>query len=501
MSSKFVSFALMLAVAVETVVAADLNFAPPRLVPAPQKASWRLTDCASLTNGVRINLNLAGEHETVRAWYVAHLKEVFGVTANVQTLTVARPEGEGDEGYRIVLGPHVLEIGAKGLTGARYAFQTLRQLMIPKRGTMKVEGWMAPVCDIRDRPESAFRGIHLCWFPETKVSFIERCIRLAGYYKMNYVVVETWGTFRSEKYPWWGWKTGTMTKAEIARLRGIAQDLGVTLIPQFNIFGHATMSRGQSGKHAALDVHREYQPIFEPYRGWNWCLSNPVACKMIDDLVCELHEAFGNPPYFHIGCDEANRPSCPVCRAQDYVELIAGNITRVSKLLESRGARAMMWHDMLLKRGTFSPFYANAGAGEERLLGKLPKSVVICDWFYGGVVKAGYPTFAHFREAGYDLLTSPWDQPAGTFAQTQAAHAAGALGVLGTTWHHVYKDALGREFVPTASGAWGTRADCSAFIDHWRQVGWDMNVQDSDETGVVTDQIPSRSNIEYNPGF
>ena len=484
-----------------TAGGADFNFAQPQLVPTPQKATWRLTDCVSLTNGVTVHLNLAGDHALARAWYEEHLKEVFGLTCDVRTLTVARPEGEGEEGYRMVLGGRAIEIGAKGLTGARYAFQTLRQMAIPKRGTMKVEGWIAPACDIRDMPATKFRGIHLCWFPESKVSFIERCIRLAGYYKMNYVVIETWGTFRSEKYPWWGWKTGTMTKAEIARLRGIASDLGVTLVPQFNVFGHATSSRGQSGKHATLDVHPEYQPLYEPRSGWNWCLSNPETCRVIDDLVCEMHEAFGNPPYFHIGCDEAHRPSCPVCRAHDYVDLVASNITRVATLLKSRGARAMMWHDMLLKAGTFRPFYAMANAGEERLLDKLPKSVIICDWYYGGVVKAGYPTFAHFRKHGYDLLTSPWEIPAATLAQARAAREAGALGVLGTTWHHVYKDSLEREFVPAASGAWGTASDTASFKDHWRQMGWDMKVQDYEDTGFVTEQVPSVSNIEYKPGF
>ena len=260
-----------------------------------------------------------------------------------------------------------------------------------------------------------------------------------------------------------------MTKAEIRRLKAIADDLGVTLVPQFNVFGHASMSRSQSGKHAVLDLNRAYQPLFEPHHGWNWCLSNPEAQRVVDGLVVEMHEAFGNPPYFHIGCDEAHPPSCPTCRAQDYVGLIASNITRVATLLEKRGARAMMWHDMLLKQGAWGRFYANAKNGEEKMLGVLPKSIVICDWFYNeGVSPEGYPTFAHFRKAGYDVLCSPWESVMGTAAQAKAAQAAGALGLLGTTWHHVYKRAIANQFVPTTAGAWGTEADSYGFIDHWR---------------------------------
>ena len=54
---------------------------------------------------------------------------------------------------------------------------------------------------------------------------IERSVRLAAYYKLNYAVIESWGTFRSDVAPWYGWPDGTMTKQEVARLKEIADDL------------------------------------------------------------------------------------------------------------------------------------------------------------------------------------------------------------------------------------------------------------------------------------
>ena len=341
--------------------------------------------------------------------------------------------------------------------------------------------------------------MHLCWFPETDVRLVERCIRLAGYYKMNAVVLETWGTFRSERHPWLGWRDGRMTKAEIRRLRGIADDLGVTLIPQVNVFGHASMSRGASGKHAVLDLSPEYQALYEP-GGWNWCLSNPSARQVIDDLVTELHEAFGSPPYFHIGCDEAGEPRCPDCRAADYVKLVADHVTHVAKLLESRHARAMMWHDMLLRKDEFKPFYANAKHGEERMLGELPKSIVICDWFYDDHVQTNYPTFRHFRDAGHDVLTCPWENGVtATEAMAKALRTAGGLGLLGTTWHHAYRNMIGRQFVASAAAAWGTSADSYDFDGHWRQMGWDTGIGNYGDCGYTTEQIPSSTNPEVVP--
>ena len=467
----------------------------------PVKAEWRLDQCVGLTADLQVRVRVASEVADCARWFADHARAAFGVSWRVEATVSDMPRALPVEGYTLKLSPaDGIDITAKNLTGVRYAFQTLRQLAQPKRGTMKVEGWIAPACEIEDAPKMAFRGMHLCWFPEVDVKLIERRLRLAGYYKMNHVVLENWGTFRSERHPWWGWADGSMTKGEIRRLKAIADDLGITLVPQFNVFGHAAMSRIVSGKHAVLDLQPEYQPLFEPHLGWNWCLSNPYACQTIDELVVEMHEAFGNPPYFHIGCDEADPPSCAECRAQDYVGLVASNITRVAKLLETRGARAMMWHDMLLKKGEWGMFYAKAEHGEEKMLGVVPKSIVICDWYYEGVVSTnGYPTFAHFRKAGYDLVTAPWECADATVAQADAARQVGALGLLGTTWHRLYKQDIGCQFVSSAAAAWGTRPEPYAFPDHWRQMGWDMHVDNYGDCGLVEEQVPSKPHAEISP--
>ena len=473
------------------------NFVRPYVVPEPAGMTYVSNVCVRLDGATRVRL-VTGETRNAD-WLSDHLAAALHVRPSVEVSTdEGLPTGDA---YRLSADASGFTVRAADLAGVRNAFQTLRQVLVAERGVAAAKAWISPAFEISDRPAHDFRAVHVCWFPETEARHVERLIRAAAACKFNCVILESWGTFRFETNPWYGWPEGSMTKDVVRRLADLARDLGVALVPQINVFGHAAASRGGAGKHAGIDLHPERASLFEPRAGWTWCLTSPEVFRVQCELLAEMHEAFGNPPYFHIGCDEADPPSCPTCRAQDYVGLIASNITRVATLLEKRGARAMMWHDMLLKQGAWGRFYANAKNGEEKILGMLPKSVIICDWFYGNVVNSGYPTFAHFRKAGYDLLTSPWDVPTATLVQARAARAAGALGVLGTTWHHVYKDSLGREFVPTASGAWGTGGDVSMFIDHWRQMGWDANVQDSDETGVVTDQIPSRSNIEFRPGF
>ena len=346
-----------------------------------------------------------------------------------------------------------------------------------------------------------FRGIHICWFHETEPWEVERLVRLAAYYKLNYAVIEPWGTFRSEIAPWFGWPDGTMTKEEIQRIKRIADDLGITLIPQINVFGHATMARSAGGKHAVLDLNPEYQPLFEPLGGWNWCLSNPEARKLIQDLIKEQMEAFGNPPYFHIGCDEAIEPSCPDCLSRPYSELFLEHIKAINETISSLGARTMMWHDMLLEAGDarWKGFYANGTAQTTEALKGFPKDIVICDWFYDGA-KEAYPTLDYFKGLGFDVLTCPWLNWGGTVSQGRYAHEKGLFGILGTLWHHYYGGDLVSAAFALANVAWNP--DFTApyglayhVYNHLRQVGWDMGVADPRRTGIYYGEIPSEPEL------
>ena len=286
-------------------------------------------------------------------WLSRHFAEWFGnqapqvVADNPSTFDLGL--STNSEAYAVSAGESGVRIAANTLAGVRWAAYSLRQLAIAKRGTFKTEGRILPTLSIEDAPHLAFRGIHLCWFPEVRPAQIERAIRLAALLKFNYAVIEPWGVFASERHPWFGWPEKPATKEEIARLVGIGRDLGITLVPQLNVFGHASSARSCTLKHATLDLHPEYEPLFEP-GGWNWCLTNPEAQRVLRELIAELHDDFGNPPFFHLGCDEAQPPSCPECRKRPYGELVCEHLTGLADFVRQRGARAMIWHDMLLDR-------------------------------------------------------------------------------------------------------------------------------------------------------
>ena len=411
----------------------------------------------------------------------------------------ASPPGE-PESYTVFADSSGVRIAARSLAGVRWAAYSLRQLAIARRGTLRTEGRLLPTLRISDAPRLALRAVHLCWFPETRPERIERAIRLAALLKFNCAIVEPWGTFRSARHPWFGWPDAPATPEALSRLAAIGRDLGVTLVPQLNVFGHASLSRTSSLKHAALDLRPEYEPLFEP-GGWNWCLSNPEARRVLRELVDEMHEACGRPPFFHLGCDEAQPPSCPECRRRPYGELVREHVAAFAAFVRERGARAMVWHDMLLDRADprWAGFVASGSPATAALADTLPRDVVVCDWQYADPDpkrrRDDWPTLAHFLGKGFAVAGCPWLNFAAMEPMADFLAAHGGLGLVATTWHRQGGADWRNAFRAAACAAWGTpprpvapQFD-TAFAVALRLAGLDAGVSSYRDTGLVEDQL------------
>ncbi|MBQ0007039.1 MAG: family 20 glycosylhydrolase [Alistipes sp.] len=465
--------------------------AKPEIIPAPASMEISSTEYFPLDK-VIVNC----EDASSVAWAQNHFNEWYGEYAPAVKRGKNRSDIDNDEGYVLTVDEKGIQISAKTIQGVRYALYSLRQVTMPKRGTLEVEGWISPKMTVKDSPKSSFRGMHICWFRETKIWEVERAIRLAAYYKMNYAVIESWGTFKSEIAPWYCWPDAEMTKEEIARLRGIADDLGITLIPQLNVFGHASGARGGGGKHAVFSVNPQYQTLFEPDNGWNWCLTNPEARRIIIGLLKELHEDFGRPPFIHIGGDEADEPSCPECLKRPFDEIFLEHLNAIDKAVNEMGARPMMWQDMLLQRGDerWKGFYANGSEATAKAALTLPKDIVICDWFYGEP-KESYPTMSYFQDLGYQVVATPWNNYKGMVPQVKYNQEHNMFGVLGTLWHHFYGSELRNIFFHTAMMAWyGDIVPISSmstkFFTHLHHVCWDMKATDMNQYGIFYYDVP-----------
>ena len=465
--------------------AAEFDFGAPGVQPNPVKLETSRTEVVALDARTRVEVN--GFDEAIRAEFALW----FGVTPEVGLLSApARRDASGTvkkpEGYSISAKDGRIRIVAADAAGARYAVRTLFQLSVPRRGVRTTSGFLIPECEVEDAPALGWRGTHFCWFPENSEFDLTRALYLSALFKFNYVIIENWGAFRSERHPWYGWPQGQMTPDAVRRLAATAKKLGVTLVPQLNVYGHASLCRRDSGKHAALDLHPEYAPLFEPDSGWNWCLTNPETYTVQAELADELWELFGKPDCFHIGCDEAEPFKCPACRAKGDAALFEKVVRFHADRFAARGVKVMMWHDMLLEKGDarWRGFYANGTKETAALAARLPENVIVCDWFYDGK-RASYPTLDYFRSLGRPVITCGWKDSAGTLAQGAYVREHGLFGFLATTWAGNRRD-IG----VAAAAAWGTTVSATASLQsNWRRCGQLAGMKDYLETGFEKNQL------------
>ena len=394
------------------------------------------------------------------------------------------------------------------MRGLRYAFFTLRQLAESERGVATSKAsFILPCVAIDDAPATAWRGVHLCFFPTPETTYveIERQIRLAAYFKFNYVVIEPWGSLRYPSHPEFSWPGHAVSAGEFRNLVRIAKSLGLTPIPQLNIFGHATAARGCNHKHTLLDLHPEFAPLFEP-DGWCWCLSNPNARAFLADLVNDLAEIFDNPPFFHLGCDEAGDGNCALCRRADYPTLLKNHLLYFNDILKKRGARPMVWHDMFVERGDkrWAGYVACGTPGTISILDDLPKDFLICDWRYNSTpderngAEPSFATLRHFIDKGFDTLGCPWFDTCNTLAFGKAILKYGAMGMLETTWHIKRSFWMHAEFAVASRAAWNPLSEDAkgqgfnggaSFAAYVRDVNHDMGVDTYEDFGTAPYQL------------
>ncbi len=422
----------------------------------------------------------------------------------------------GKDAYAMKVTTDAVTISADSREGVLNALKTLRQLAEQERNVKMSPVFEVDPCEIQDAPAMSFRGIHLCWFPENHEWQLERAIRMAAYYKFNYIVLETWGVFPFEKHPWLCWQQPGchISKDTLRRLVRVAREQGVCIIPQFNLLGHASGSRENGGKHVIENQMPQAMSLVEP-DGWTWCISNPETRKVLTDCIDEMIECFGNAGYFHVGCDEARLiGTCRSCRKKNLRSLLKDHLLYFYQHLKDRGIRMMMWHDMLLNQD--DPRwngYIVCGKSEDglgNLYQDLPRDLIICDWQYGYPVDEQqnppkWPTANFFADEGFDVLMSPAGNLDGIFALSRLAVEKPLMGILETTWAHLdqgmvtsfakagisewrggnFEDIQDNDF----NTVWAPAATCY-FHHHLRQIENDMGVREYDAAGRIMNQVP-----------
>ena len=421
---------------------------PPRIVhPHPRAAEWR-EGALELSGPTRLRVT-ADIPPLMRQW-MADLWRRYTLDRLPLEIVENREAGAkwtwqiGETGAPPVIqerDTHALAVGATGVAaagtdeaGARHAWETLLQLLWLREVGPNSATVVLPQVTIHDGPLMAFRGLHLCVFPETDPLVLRKVIHLAGLLKYSHVVLEFWGMLKLETLRELSWPFA-WTKAQAQDLIAIAASWGMEVVPMFNMWGHAASCRIRWGRHVVLDQNPALAPLFEP-DGWAWCLSNPRTKSLLRDVAVELCEFSGPGGYFHIGCDESySHATCDHCRTKDRIGLWSDHVNAMAEHVLSLGRRPIMWGDALLEQGKWPVEEANGTAflPTHQAIDAMDRRIIIADWHYE-ILEGDVPTMGYFRSKGFDVLASPWHKQPNIRTMADAAVRHQAMGTLATTW-------------------------------------------------------------------
>lgn len=325
------------------------------------------------------------------------------------------------------------------------------------------------------------RMIHICVFPENDLYFIKKLIRLSALCQYTHIVIEFWGMLQYDCLKELAWPHA-FTKAQAKELIAECRELGITPIPMFNMFGHATASRVRYGKHVVLDQNPTLQHLFTP-DGWAWDVTSEEVYKLLRQVRQELYALFGDTEYFHIGCDEAYYyMHCDELRKQ-----VPDFLRRLTLDVVKEGRRPMLWMDMILEKEAYpSGYYAFAKTGEGQvLLDALAKESVMVDWQYN-VNQAPVASSVYLKDKGHDLIVAPWLTSANYIACVDTVKEHNLYGVMLTTWHTL------QEYM---SGILGCAKKCGA-----QTFAWSVD-RNSEETASLLRRVSFEGNTYEDCGW
>ena len=340
----------------------------------------------------------------------------------------------GDEGYRIEVTPRAATVTARGDAGLQHGATTLWQLVRRRDGRLAI-----PALRIEDAPRLAWRGILLdsarhFQSPE----FVHRFLDWMAAHKLNvlhwHLTDDQAWRVQIRKYPKLtdvgAWRVpagagredidpatkqprrygGFYSQATVREIVRHATDLGITIVPEIDMPGHATAAIAAYPRLAAIDNPPRAVPADWGIYPHVYSLEESTFA-FIEDVLEELMQLFPGP-YIHIGGDEVIKDewtSSPRAKARmrelgigEPAKLQPYFTERLAHFLQSRGRRLVGW-DEVLEPG-------------------LPRSSVVMSWRgNAGAVQAarkGYDTVVAAHPTLYfdNRQSARRDEPPGRVA-------------------------------------------------------------------------------------
>ena len=354
-----------------------MNF---NLIPIPTKI------CVTDENAIIYQADLCLSHKLRQ--YVKKAHEVIPCNGHL-AVDYAICQSLEKEAYHLSISKEGILITASAPNGAYYALVTLDQLFRLNDGKICL-------LEIEDKPTMPLRGISddISRGQVSTLQNFKDMIRRMSLVKCNVYMPYMEDTFQFKKYPESGKFSDPVPQEEWKELIEYAKDYYITIIPIFNTIGHWD-------KNAKLEFFYPYvikqndDPKGAPCTSVD--VRKPAAQQMINDMLDELADVFGQSKAIHVGGDEVG----------DYTHLfkkdLAGkyyneHFNRMYDSLKAKGIKTYMYSDM------YTPLYGDYALGID-YIDSMPQDMNFVFWDYA--CREDYPNIRNLIARKKKFCLSP----------------------------------------------------------------------------------------------
>ena len=393
------------------------------------KADVPAVSADRVSNEPHILLGIAGEHPAI--------------DEAIASLTPASQMHMHREGFVVDVTQERALVGALSPAGIFYGIQALLDRMTFRGKGIEIAGGR-----IVDWPTMNRRGFHYLVKSRSELADFEDVItRFMPRFRLNEIMLEVNYRYEYQSHPEVR-EADCWTADDCRKLRRLADENGVKIIPMINCLGHQSWA-GETFQ--LLRAHPEFDETPDiPFDNKDiycrsWCPLHPGINAFIFDLIDEIVDVFGSTS-FHAGMDEVFiLGKCPKCREIAAAELFARSVKDIhGHVVGKRGLEMLIWGDRLLETAAFGYGEWEASSNNTApAIDLIPKDIVICDWHYEteyGGKPATYASVREFQKKGLRVWPAGWKSAKNAQMLAGAALESASdlmVGYLATTWTSV----------------------------------------------------------------
>lgn len=193
--------------------------------------------------------------------------------------------------------------------------------------------------------------------------------------RMGYTVLQLYmeDTYELPGYPYFGYRRGGYTEADLRALDAFAGELGMELIPAVQTLAHL----GQTLKWPAMEHLCDVGDIL--------LADDEATAALIDRMFLTLSRTFTSRR-INIGMDEAHLVGLGKYLDrhgyQDRMQLMLRHCRMVAGLAEKHGLKPMMWSDMFFRLASGGDYYAPNCSINPDAAAEIPPEMTLVYWDY-----------------------------------------------------------------------------------------------------------------------